>query len=131
MKNSTIMNTQKHSSRRGLRRGRDVLYICRQKSQFADYRYKFSRNMCPRRPRGSEIFLDERCRKYGGPYMQYTTIFSQCTKTFLSTQQYFLSAQQYFSVHNNIFSVHSRARNSGLPMAKSRPYFRNGRQKQI
>ena len=63
MKNSTIMNTQKHSSRRGLRRGRGVLYICRQKSQFADYRYKFSRNMCPRRPRGSEIFLDERCRK--------------------------------------------------------------------
>jgi hypothetical protein len=47
MKNSTIMHTQKHSSRRGLRRGRGVLYICRQKSQFADYRYKFSRNMCP------------------------------------------------------------------------------------
>jgi hypothetical protein len=50
-------------SRRGLRRGRSVLYICRQKSQFADYRYKFSRNMCPRRPRESEISLDERCRK--------------------------------------------------------------------
>jgi hypothetical protein len=58
---------------------------------------------------------------YGGPYMQYTTIFvharinilqyttifSQCTKTFLSTQQYFVRAQQYFSVHNNIFSVHN------------------------
>ena len=80
-------------------------------------------------------FCAPQCHEYGGPYMQYTTIFvharkyiaihynifsvhknisqyttifSQCTTIFLSAQQYFLSAQQYFlSAQQCIFSVHN------------------------
>ena len=41
-----------------------------------------------------------------------------------------ITDQNGANVHENGMQQ-NRARNSGLPMAKSRPYFRNGRQKQI
>ena len=98
MKNSTIMNTQKHSSRRGLRRGQGVLYICRQKSEFADYRYKFSRNMCPRRPRGSEISLDERCRKCPSDNVNN---FVEIEKFFIFGKNYHMSEQNFLIFEKN------------------------------
>jgi hypothetical protein len=83
MKNSTIMNAQKHSSRRGLRRGRGVLYICRQKSQFADYRYKF---------------LDERCRKCPSDNVNN---FVEIEKFFIFGKNYHMSEQNFLIFEKN------------------------------
>ena len=78
--------------------GQGVLYICRQKSEFADYRYKFSRNMCPRRPRGSEISLDKRCRKCPSDNVNN---FVEIEKFFIFGKNYHMSEENFLIFEKN------------------------------